>query len=169
MFLKGKLAEKNVAFYDPSYLITELRYQNLNIDEDFLVLSSEKLRNLMVCLEISEMSYFESLNRITVAMSYLATYSKGFRCIFQPNTLTENLIEPTLTLACTDASIAMKPIFSTFKSVILTSGTISPIELYPKLLNFQPIVLKSIDIELTRNSIQPMIISNTIDNTPISS
>lgn len=39
---------------------------------------------------------------------------------------------PSLQLSCLDASLAMKPIFSKFQSVVITSGTLSPIDLYPK-------------------------------------
>jgi len=37
------------------------------------------------------------------------------------------------------------------------------IEFYPHLLDFKPITLKSIDIELSRNSINPMIVSRGSD------
>lgn len=33
-----------------------------------------------------------------------------------------------------------------FKSVILTSGTMSPMEMYPKILDFKPLLMQSIDI-----------------------
>ena len=48
--------------------------------------------------------------------------------------------EPTavLQLSCLDASLAIKPVFERFKSVIITSGTLSPLDLYPTLLNFTP-------------------------------
>jgi DNA excision repair protein ERCC-2 len=42
--------------------------------------------------------------------------------------------EPVLQLACLDASLAIKPVFERFASVVITSGTLSPIDLYPKLL-----------------------------------
>jgi DNA excision repair protein ERCC-2 len=45
-----------------------------------------------------------------------------------------------------DASIATKPIFDKFKNVILTSGTISPLEIYPKILNFKPLISKALNI-----------------------
>ena len=62
-----------------------------------------------------------------------------------------------------DSSLGMKPIFADFKAVVLTSGTMSPLEIYPKILDFKPTVLKSIDIELTRNSINPIFITRGID------
>ena len=49
----------------------------------------------------------------------------------------------------------MKPVFAKFQSVIITSGTLSPIDLYPKILNFQPVVLQSLQMTLTRCFIPP--------------
>jgi len=46
----------------------------------------------------------------------------------------------TLQLTCLDASLAIKPVFQKFSSVILTSGTLSPLDMYPKMLNFNPVV-----------------------------
>lgn len=39
----------------------------------------------------------------------------------------------------------------------------SPLDIYPKILNFTPYTNKSIDIELTRNSISPIIITKGED------
>ena len=35
--------------------------------------------------------------------------------------------------------------------------------MYPKLLDFQPLIMKSIDISLSRNSINPMVVSKGSD------
>ena len=35
-------------------------------------------------------------------------------------------------LSCLDASLAMRPIFAKFQTVVITSGTLSPIDLYPR-------------------------------------
>ena len=54
------------------------------------------------------------------------------------------VVQPCLQLVCWDASIGMKPLFDIFKNVIITSGTLSPLDIYPKLLGFRPKVMKSI-------------------------
>ena len=54
-----------------------------------------------------------------------------------------HLYDPTLELTCTDASLAVKPVFERFQSVVITSGTLSPLELYPRLLDFRPVVRQS--------------------------
>jgi DNA excision repair protein ERCC-2 len=62
-----------------------------------------------------------------------------------------------------DASIATKPLFEKYRNVILTSGTISPMDIYSKILNFKPKVSRAFDIKLPRNSIMPLFISKGMD------
>jgi DNA excision repair protein ERCC-2 len=68
----------------------------------------------------------------------------GFILILEPfeNDL-DTIPNPVLHLTCMDATIAMRPIFERFKTVIITSGTLSPMELYPTLLGFRPVVVES--------------------------
>ena len=37
-----------------------------------------------------------------------------------------------------------------YQSVVITSGTLSPIDLYPRILNFQPVCVASLNMTLTR-------------------
>ncbi|MBP0587638.1 hypothetical protein J8J22_21495, partial [Mycobacterium tuberculosis] len=57
---------------------------------------------------------------------------------------------PMLHFTCLDASIAIKPVFERFSSVIITSGTISPLDMYPKMLNFQTVIQESYAMTLAR-------------------
>jgi DNA excision repair protein ERCC-2 len=63
-------------------------------------------------------------------------HKKGFKIVFQPHPMDGNIADPLITLSCLDASLPMQSIWKSFPSVILTSGTISPIHLYPKILGF---------------------------------
>lgn len=65
----------------------------------------------------------------------------------------------TSQLSCHDASIAIKPVFERFQSVVITSGTLSPIDLYPRLLNFNPVCSRSFKMSLTRDCICPMVLT----------
>lgn len=71
--------------------------------------------------------------------------------------------DPVLQLYCMDASIATRPVFEKFKNVILTSGTISPLDMYQKILNFKPVIAKAFDIQLPRNAIRPLIVTKGVD------
>lgn len=47
--------------------------------------------------------------------------------------------------------------FERFSSVVITSGTISPLDMYPKMLQFTPVVQESYAMTLTRNSFLPLV------------
>ena len=44
----------------------------------------------------------------------------------------------------------MTPVFTQFQSLFITSGTLRPIDLYPRILNFQPVAIQSFAMTLTR-------------------
>lgn len=71
-------------------------------------------------------------------------------------------------LSCLDASLAMRPVFERFQSVVITSGTLSPIDLYPKILNFNPVTIQSLQMTLTRECILPVILTRGHDQVPVS-
>jgi DNA excision repair protein ERCC-2 len=68
--------------------------------------------------------------------------------------LTENL---KLDNSCLDPSLAIQPVFERFSSVVITSGTISPLDMYPKMLQFTPVVQETYPMTLTRNAFLPLV------------
>ena len=90
----------------------------------------------------------------------LATYPTGFMVLIEPHApKTPHIPEPLMQLACLDASLAMRPVFEKFSSVILTSGTLSPLDMYPKILAFTPAVCVSLAMSVDRPCILPLIVS----------
>ena len=55
------------------------------------------------------------------------------------------------------------------QTVVLTSGTLSPIELYPKLLDFMPVACRSLQMTLTRECLCPVVLTRGADQMPVSS
>merc|ERR1719453_409959 len=53
--------------------------------------------------------------------------------------------------------------------VALTSGTLSPIDLYPKLLDFKPVIRCSLNMTVHRPCICPMVVTRGSDQMPVSS
>lgn len=99
-----------------------------------------------------------------------ATYDKGFILILEPyESDTATVPNPVLHFTCLDAAIAIKPVFERFSSVIITSGTISPLEMYPKMLGFTTVVQESYSMTLARRSFLPMIVTRGSDQSAISS
>lgn len=60
-------------------------------------------------------------------------------------------------------------VFERFQSVVITSGTLSPLEMYPKILNFRPVTMMSFDMTLPRSSLKPIMVTYGSDQTVISS
>ena len=96
---------------------------------------------------------FRALDIVVNLATLISTYYKGFVVIVEPYPEDTLLHDPLLQFYCLDASLATNPIFKKFRNVVMTSGTISPMEIYPKMLNFTPKLIKAFQINLPRNAI----------------
>lgn len=145
------------------------------IDQRPLKAARERLTMLMNALQVDAIDDYSSLNLIADFCELLATFYQGFAMILEPypddskGLLGQQAYDPVIQLYCMDASLATKPVFDKFKNVILTSGTISPLDMYQKILNFKPTVAKAFDIQLPRNAIRPLIVTKGMDQIPITS
>lgn len=115
----------------------------------------------MLGIDDEDMGHLKTVADFSTMMSM---YSKGFSIIFEPfDTQAQSVFNPVLRLACLDSSIAMRPVFSRFRNVVITSGTLSPIDMYPKILDFVPSRVAEIGATLDRNAISPLIIAKGND------
>ena len=128
-----------------------------------------RLGSLLATLQVTAFEQHDELAKVADFTSMVATYSDGFMVVIEPRgTLTPGVPEPTLQLACLDASIGMKPVFEKFDSVVITSGTLSPIDLYPKLLSFHPVVRVSLQMSIFRPCVRPLVVTKGADQPPAS-
>jgi DNA excision repair protein ERCC-2 len=131
-----------------------------------------RLASLLRTLQVSKLEEFNALTDVADFASLLATYSEGvakFAIIMEPNgSSIPGASDPVIQLACLDASLAIAPLFKRFSSVILTSGTLSPIDLYPKLLQFEPCVSEALSMSTFRPCIRPMVITRGSDQLAVS-
>ena len=56
-----------------------------------------------------------------------------------------------------------QPVFDRFQTVVITSGTLSPLDMYPKMLDFRPVNMASFTMTLSRPCLCPMIIARGSD------
>lgn len=117
-----------------------------------------RMRALLDTLKISAIGDITALQLVVDFCTLVGTYTTGFIVIVEPYPQ-GSLYEPQLQFSCLDASIAMQPVVDNFQSVILTSGTISPLEMYPKILNFKPVLTQSLPMSLDRDCLCPLIVS----------
>lgn len=104
-----------------------------------------------------------ALQAVADFSTLLGLHSRGFAVVFEPHDPVTGAFSPVLRLCCLDASIAIAHVFQRFRSVVITSGTLSPMEMYPRILNFVPAVTAEIGATLSRNCIAPLVITKGND------
>lgn len=131
-----------------------------------------RLSSLLRTVQVSNLDEFNALTDVADFATLLSTYSEGvakFAIIMEPNgSSIPGAVDPVIQLACLDSSLAIAPLFKRFGSVIITSGTLSPMDLYPKLLDFQPCVSEALSMSTFRNCIRPLVISRGSDQLAVS-
>ncbi|KAI5950101.1 RAD3 [Candida jiufengensis] len=168
-YLKTRMKVLHVISETPTSFLQHLKDLTY-IDRKPLRFCTERLSLLVRTLELQEIEDFNALKDIATFATLVATYDTGFQLILEPfETEGSTVPNPILHFTCLDASIAIKPVFERFSSVIITSGTISPLDMYPKMLNFQTVIQESYAMTLARRSFLPMIITKGSDQVSISS
>ncbi|KAA0164780.1 hypothetical protein FNF31_02317 [Cafeteria roenbergensis] len=167
-FLKDRIKVAHVDSETPASFLHRMG-TTLSVDPKPLRFAYSRLNSLLRTLEVTEVDEFAPISLVADFATLLATYPKGFMVVLEPfNSRTPHIPDPIMQLACLDASLAVRPVFQKFQSVILTSGTLSPLDMYPKILNFHPVVRASFEMSLTRPCILPLVVSRGRDQTPLS-
>ncbi|XP_954558.1 rad3-like DNA helicase-related, putative [Theileria annulata] len=134
------------------------RFQNeTGIISDVFQHTYNRFKSLLNTLKMT-VGNLTALHLVIDFCSLVGTYYKGFIIIVDPFPKSA-AYDPVIQFSCLDASVAMKPVLENFQSVILTSGTMSPLEFYPKILNFSPILTQSLPMSLDRECLCPIIVS----------
>ncbi|TYJ09337.1 hypothetical protein E1A91_A11G134400v1 [Gossypium mustelinum] len=158
-YLRGRLDTENVEKENPVSFVASIN-SHAGIDQKTLKFCYDRLHSLMLTLEITDTDEFLHIQTICDFATLVGTYGRGFSIIIEPfDERMPHIPDPILQLSCHDASLAIKPVFDRFQSVVITSGTLSPIDLYPRLLNFHPVVSRSFTMSLTRDCICPMVLT----------
>ncbi|XP_064485042.1 general transcription and DNA repair factor IIH helicase subunit XPD-like isoform X2 [Ornithodoros turicata] len=166
-YVKMRLRVQHVVQESPAAFLRDI-LQKVCIERKPLRFCSERLRSLLRTLQVVDPTNYAQLMKLCNFATLVSTYTKGFTLIIEPYD-EKSVPNPVLHFSCMDASIAVKPVFERFQSVIITSGTLSPLDMYPKILDFRPVVTASFTITLARPSICPMIVSKGNDQVAMSS
>ncbi|KRT81408.1 helicase, partial [Oryctes borbonicus] len=168
-YLKTRLRVQHVVQESPAGFLKDIQ-SKVCIERKPLKFCAERLSSLLRTLEIADMADFGPLILITHLATLVSTYMKGFTIIVEPfDDKTPTVSNPIFHFSCLDSSIAIKPVFDRFQTVVITSGTLSPIDMYPKILNFHPVIMTSFTMTLARPCLLPMIVSKGNDQVAISS
>ncbi|KAF2204970.1 DNA repair helicase [Delitschia confertaspora ATCC 74209] len=168
-YLKTRMKILHVISETPPSFLTHLRELTF-IERKPLRFCAERLTSLVRTLELTNIEDFQPLQEVASFATLVATYETGFLLILEPyESDTATVANPVLHFTCLDAAIAIKPVFERFSSVIVTSGTMSPLDMYPRMLNFSTVVQESYAMTLSRKSFLPMVVTRGSDQGLISS
>ncbi|XP_038642017.1 general transcription and DNA repair factor IIH helicase subunit XPD [Scyliorhinus canicula] len=168
-YLKSRLRVHHVVAENPPSFLKDV-FDKVCIERKPLRFCSERLRSLLQTLEVADLSNFSPIILVSNFATLVSTYAKGFTIIMEPfDDKTPTVLNPVLHFSCMDPSIAIKPVFERFQSVIITSGTLSPLDMYPKILDFRPVIMSTFTMTLSRTCLCPMIVGRGNDQVTISS
>ena len=165
-FLRSVLRTQHVISESTVAFLTDLRLATY-IERRPLKLCSERLSSLTTTLEMTNIDELAALGKVAAFATLVATYETGFLVLFEP--VDEVNDETTLHLVCLDATVAIRPVLDRFQSVVITSGTLSPLSMYPRVLDFDPVLAVTLPNTLFRSSINPLIVTRGADQNPLSS
>jgi len=166
--LQRRLKSQRVEIESPQAFLAGLE-QTTTLTAKPLKFFHSRLQQLLRTLRCVEVEDARALGRVAQFAATVSTYADGFSIVVDPlRRGPAGVPEPALDLACLDAALALKPVVDRFRSVVLTSGTLSPLDLYPKLLNFAPVVRASLPMSTFRPCILPLVVSKGDDQQVLS-
>ncbi|KAG8348184.1 TFIIH basal transcription factor, private [Trypanosoma vivax] len=159
---------------DPLTFLTKVR-EECSVDLRHLRYLTERLKALMNTLQITNTYGFRNIVLIAQMYMTLATHytddryeRPGFVVVCEAHDPTRPAVpDPVVRLVCVDASLALRDVFSRHRSVVLTSGTLSPLDIYPKILGFSPVISKSFQMTLSRKCIAPVVVTRSSESVNI--
>ncbi|KAI6204165.1 General transcription and DNA repair factor IIH helicase subunit XPD [Aphelenchoides besseyi] len=195
-YLKHRMRSRQVQLQSPPAFLQDLKERML-IDRKPLRFCAERFASLARTLELADVSDLSAVVKLTNFATLVSTYARGFSVIVEPGDIfSDRDQKPEKTdgkkatsgkvvirqrkhkasnndcfihLNCMDASVAIKPVLDRFQTVIITSGTLSPLEIYPKILDFDPVIMASLTMTLGRPCISPVIVSKGNDQVEMTS
>ncbi|PIC41192.1 hypothetical protein B9Z55_008698 [Caenorhabditis nigoni] len=164
-YVRHRLRTHQVLIESPAAFMKDIQ-ERMCIERRPMRFCAERLANLVRTLEITDNGDVWALSQVTTMCTLVSTYSKGFSVIVEPQ---DGSQMATITLSCHDASIAIRPVLHRHQSVIITSGTLSPLEMYPKILDFDPAVVASFTMTLARPCLAPLVVARGNDQVAMTS
>jgi len=165
-YLKTRLRVQHVVQESPAGFLSDIQ-RKVCIDRKPLRFCAERLASLMRSLEISHLGDYSPLTVVAHFATLVSTYTKGFTLIVEPTDAA--VTEPVMHFRCLDASLSIRPVFERFQSVVITSGTLSPLDMYPRILDFHPVIMSSFTMTLARQCILPMVVARGNDQVALTS
>uniref|UniRef100_A0A4W4HLP8 General transcription and DNA repair factor IIH helicase subunit XPD n=1 Tax=Electrophorus electricus TaxID=8005 RepID=A0A4W4HLP8_ELEEL len=160
-YLKARLRVHHVVQESSPQFLKDI-FEKVCIDRKPLRFCAERLRSLLRTLEIADIADFSAITLISNFATLVSTYSKGKRAAPYSDSTTSNNVKSS-------NYILFQPVFERFQSVVITSGTLSPLDIYPRILDFHPVTMASFTMTLARTCLCPLIVGRGNDQVAMSS
>lgn len=165
---RRRLKGQNVEIETPNAFVFDMTSKTA-LEAKPLRFTYSRLNSLLRTLEITSLEEYNPLQDLANFATLVSTYADGFSVVMEPNgSIVAGVNEPLLQLCCLDASIAIKPVLQKFRTVVITSGTLSPIDFYPKILSFHPVIRVSLPMSVFRPCLLPLVVTKGSDQAVIS-
>ena len=148
----------------PPRQILGLIQKKCSIDPLTLHYMGERLSRFIIDNKVPEYEKYASLFDVMEFAGLLGTYDDGFTVFVE-----QTHEGPIVQIACLDCTLAFEPVLRHFKRIVITSGTLSPLSFYPKLLNFDPVACVDFTMSFSRQCLLPVIVSHGYMQAPITS
>lgn len=169
-FLQRRAATETVSQEKPTPFLMEAASSCSVVDRRVFQGTYDRLISLLMTVQVSSWSDFKPLAMVGDFITILSTYEReGMAVITEPFNDFTGEYEPILRLACLDASLAIRWIVDRFRTVVITSGTLSPLDTYPKMLNFPVVVSSSFNMSMDRRCVCPLVMTRGSDQMALSS
>lgn len=169
-FLRKRAATEIVSQEKPIPFLRQVSTECRMSDRNVFRSVHDRLISLLLTLQVSSWAEFRPLLAVGDFITLLATYEReGMEIITEPFNDFTGDYEPVLRLACLDASLAIRWITDRFRNVVITSGTLSPLDTYPRMLNFDVVVSASFNMSLDRRCVCPLVVTKGSDQLALSS
>ncbi|KAK2952140.1 putative General transcription and DNA repair factor IIH helicase subunit XPD [Blattamonas nauphoetae] len=180
-YLKHRFNDNKPFNESPSCFLFNFSQVANKYNLDPLKFLAERLNKLFHTLMVTNLVEYKSLQQLCSFAALVSTHDEGFSVVMegvtpitqQPQSLAilanqDKFQSTTLRLCCHDPQFVFRPICDTASSVIITSGTLSPLDMYPRLLGFTPVLVRSYTMSISRQCILPMVVTKSPDQIPLS-
>jgi DNA excision repair protein ERCC-2 len=134
------------------------------LDKETLKFMNYRLSQLLTKLRVPALKDYAAMEEVLTFTSVLANQDEGY-CVFVDQTQDGSIMQ----VACLDSTIAFNHVLEKFTRVVVTSGTLSPLATYPRLLDFEPVCMRDFAMTFSRRCLLPLIVTKGNGQTPLSS
>lgn len=157
------LVDSYVERYTPKQVIDAIT-KKCDIQPEELEHLTHRFQQFLKNNKVPDIDKFQPLLSTLDFGSALTSHNFGYNIFVEPT-----LDGPIVMLYCVDSTIAFKNALNHFSRIIITSGTLSPLSIYPILLGFEPVSMVDFTMSFSRRCLLPLIVTKGDNKTPLSS